>query len=137
MARPRGIARRCAAFKRLDLRRQGSRSGQAEDVLDGLGLTPAHHFRTGIVAVAAQTDPDPGEPLAQMADHPFHQGQDLAAARRRRLPQHGHDQPAAGVEDVDRQKVIVIGVELAQFLLAVDPIEALVEIQGEVAIGKQ
>jgi len=58
-------------------------------------------------------------------------------ARRRRLPQHGHDQPAAGVEDVDRQKVIVIGVELAQFLLAVDPIEALVEIQGEVAIGKQ
>jgi hypothetical protein len=55
-------------------------------------------------------------------------------ARRRRLPQHGHDQPAAGVEDVDRQKVIVIGVELAQFLLA--PIEALVEIQGEVAIGK-
>ena len=35
-----------------------------------------HHFRTGIVAVAAQADP--GEPLAQMADHPFHQGQDLA-----------------------------------------------------------
>jgi hypothetical protein len=35
---------------------------------------------------------------------------------------------------VDRQKVIVIGVELAQFLLA--PIEAFIEIQGEVATGK-
>src|SRR3712207_383042 len=40
--------------------------------------------------------------------------------------------PAAGVEDVDRQKVIVIGIELAQFLFAMDPIEAFVEIQGEV-----
>ena len=87
------------------------------------------------MAVAAQTDPDPGEPLAQMADHPLDQGQDLAAARRRRLPQHGHDQPAAGVEDVDRQKapIIVVGVELAQLLLAVNPIKAFVEIQGEVA----
>ena len=35
---------------------------------------------------------------------------------------------------MNRQKVIVIGIELAQFLLA--PIEAFVEIQGEVAIGK-
>jgi hypothetical protein len=66
-----------------------------------------------------------------MADHPLDQRQDLAAARRGGLPQHGQDQPAAGVEDVDRQEapVIVIGVELAQFLLA--PIEALVEIKGE------
>ena len=89
------------------------------------------------MAVAPQADPDPGKPLAKMADHPLDQGQDLAAARRRRLPQHGHDQPAAGVEDVDRQKapVIVIGVELAQLLLAVDPIKAFIEIQGEVAGG--
>ena len=87
------------------------------------------------MAVAPQADPDPGKALAQMADYPLHQGQDLAAARRRRLPQHGHDQPAAGVEDVDRQKapVIVIGIELAQFLFAMDPIEAFVEIQGKVA----
>ena len=87
------------------------------------------------MAVAAQADPDPGEPLADMTDHPLDQSQDLAAARRRRLPQHGHDQPAAGVEDMDRQEtpIIVIGVELAQLLLAVDPIEAFVEIQGEVA----
>jgi len=86
------------------------------------------------VAVAAQTDADPGKALADMTDHPFHQGQDLAAARRRCLPQHGQDQPAAGVEDMDRQKapVIVIGIELAQFLFAMDPIEAFVEIQGEV-----
>jgi hypothetical protein len=36
---------------------------------------------------------------------------------------------------VDRQEapIIVIGVELAQFLLAVNPIEAFIEIQGEVA----
>jgi hypothetical protein len=81
------------------------------------------------VAVAAQTDP--GKPLAQMADHPFHQGQDLA--RCRCLPQHGQDQPAAGVEDVDWQKapVIVIGIELAQFLLA--PIKAFIEIKGQIA----
>jgi hypothetical protein len=85
------------------------------------------------MAVAPQADPDPGKALADMTDHPLDQGQDLAAARRRRLPQHGQDQPAAGVEDVDRKEapVIVIGVELAQFLLAVDPIEALVEIKGE------
>jgi hypothetical protein len=136
VARPRGIARRRAGFERLDLRRQGSGSGQAEDVLQAVGLAPPHHFRTGIVAVAAQPDPGPRKALADMTDHPLDQGQDLAAARRRRLPQHGHDQPAAGVEDMDRQKapVIVIGVELAQFLLA--PIEAFVEIQGEVAIGK-
>jgi hypothetical protein len=87
------------------------------------------------VAVAPQADPDPRKALADMTDHPLHQGQDLAAARRRRLPQHGQHQPAAGVEDMDRQKapVIVVGIELAQFLLAVDPIEAFVEIKGEVA----
>ena len=86
-----------------------------------------------MVAVAPQADPDPRNALADMTDHPLDQGQDLAAARRRRLPQHGQDQPPAGVEDVDRTEapVIVIGVELAPFLLAVDPIEALVEIQGE------
>jgi hypothetical protein len=85
------------------------------------------------VAVAAQTDPDTGKALPDMIDYSLDQGQDLAAARRCRLPQHGQDQPAAGVEDVDRQEtpVIVIGIELAQFLLAVDPIEALVEIKGE------
>src|SRR3954465_6042592 len=69
-------------------------------LLCGKRITPAHHFRTGIVAVAAQTGTDPGEALAPRADSPLHQGQDLAAARRRRLPQHGHDQPAAVVEDV-------------------------------------
>jgi hypothetical protein len=87
------------------------------------------------VAVAAQTEADPGKPLAQMADHPFHQGQDLAAARCRCLPQHGQDQPAAGVEDMNRQKapVIVIGIELAQFLLAMDPIKAFIKIKGQMA----
>ena len=87
------------------------------------------------MAVAAQTDADPGKALADMTDHPFHQGQDLAAARRRCLPQHGQDQPAAGVEDMDRQKapVIVIGIELAQFLFAMDPIKAFIEIKGQMA----
>ena len=87
------------------------------------------------MAVAPQADPDPRKALADMTDHPLDQRQDLAAARRRRLPQHGHDQPAAGVEDVDRQKapIIVVGVELAQLLLAVDPIKAFIKIQGEVA----
>ena len=86
------------------------------------------------MAVAPQADPDPGKALADMTDHPLDQGQDLAAARRHRLPQHGQDQPAAGVEDVDWQKVIVIGVELAQFLLA--PIKAFIEIKGQMATGK-
>ncbi|HSJ75309.1 MAG TPA: hypothetical protein VK899_03875 [Gemmatimonadales bacterium] len=85
------------------------------------------------MAVAPQADPDPRKARADVADHPLHQGHDLAAARRGGLPQHGQDQPPAGVEDVDRQEapVIIVGVELAQFLFAVDPIEALVEIQGE------
>ena len=85
------------------------------------------------MAVAPQADPDPRKALADMTDHPLDQRQDLAAARRRRLPQHGQDQPAAGVEDVDRKEapVIVIGVELAQFLLAMNPIEALVEIKSD------
>jgi len=38
--------------------------------------------------------------------------------------------------DWQEAPVIVIGVELAQFLLAVDPIKAFIEIQGEVATGK-
>ena len=42
--------------------------------------------------------------------------------------------PAAGVEDVDWQKVIVIGIELAQFLFA--PIKAFIKIKGQMATGK-
>ena len=42
--------------------------------------------------------------------------------------------PAAGVEDMNRQKVIVIGIELAQFLFA--PIKAFIKIKGQMATGK-
>ena len=78
------------------------------------------------MAVAAQTDP--GEPLAQMADHPFHQGQDRSVS----LPAAART-PAAGVEDMNRQKapVIVRGIELAQFLFA--PIKAFIKIKGQMA----
>jgi hypothetical protein len=52
----RGISRRRAAFKRLDLRRQGGVSGQAEDVLDGLGLTPAAQPRFRVLWTRSQSD---------------------------------------------------------------------------------
>jgi hypothetical protein len=37
---------------------------------------------------------------------------------------------------MNRQKVIVIGIELAQFLFAMDPIKAFIKIQGQMATGK-
>ena len=37
---------------------------------------------------------------------------------------------------MNRQKVIVIGIELAQFLLAMDPIKAFIKIKGQMATGK-
>ena len=52
----RGISRRRAAFKRLDLRRQGGVSGQAEDVLDGLSLTPAAQPRPRVLWTRSQSD---------------------------------------------------------------------------------
>ena len=52
----RGISRRRAGFECLDLRRQGSGSGQAEDVLDGLSLTPAAQPRFRVLWTRSQSD---------------------------------------------------------------------------------
>src|SRR3954447_23280709 len=58
----------------------------------------------------------------------------LAAQSRSQRHQTGHPTVADRPTELSRYKeapVIVTGVELAQFLLAVHPIKALVEIQGE------
>ena len=85
-------------------------------------LSPRRRMRTRLLVLAD------GRP-------PVSPGSGSRGRSCRCLPQHGQDQPAAGVEDMDRQKapVIVIGIELAQFLLAMDPIKAFIKIKGQMA----
>lgn len=66
----------------LDLRRERSGAGEAEDVVDPVRLAPIHGLGPSIVAVAAQQDPGLGPALADVVDEAAHVSAHLATRGR-------------------------------------------------------
>src|SRR3954453_9961454 len=108
-------------------------AGQAEDVAVSFPFTPVHDLRAGIMAVTAQGDPDHRPVGPDASDHALEQGQDLPAARPFGGTQHGRDQPAAGIEDHDRLKavLVVVGIEQLKLLGAMGGVEGIVQIEHD------
>ena len=102
-------------FRRLvDFLRQRLRTGQAEDVIDAVGLAPFHRLGSGVVAVASECDARPRPALTDMAHEPAQMSAHFDARRGLAGAQHDRDGTRAlGVIDMDRQKaaLVVMGVE--------------------------
>src|SRR3954454_21754555 len=98
-----------------------------------LGLSPVHDLRAGVMAVAAQRDPDHRPVGPDAADHALEQGQDLPAAWALGGTQHRRDQPAAGIEDHNGLEavLVVVGIEQLKLLAAMSGIESIVQIEHD------
>ena len=108
-------------------------AGQAQDVADVVGIAPAHQSPAAKAAVAAEGDADVGPDLAQAGDEQFEDGRGVVIGADVGGSQVGDEQLRAA-EDVERQEAIavVVAVEEAVFLVAVDGIVGGVEVEGEV-----
>ena len=115
---------------------EGGGAGQADEIIDAVGVAPIHDLGTGIVAVATEQNGDPGPSLPDAADQPLHQGQDFLAAGPLGRTQHRGDQAPGNIEDVDGLEAVfvVVGVEQAQLLATMDGIEGVVDVEHD-AIG--
>ena len=123
----------------VDFLRQRLRTGQPEDVIDGVGLAPFHRLGPGIVAVAPEGDARPGPALADMAHEPAQMGAHLDPRRGSCRTQHDRDGTRAlGVVDMDRQKaaLVVMGVEERELLMPVHDIAGVVDIEQVSSISR-
>jgi len=109
--------------------------GDAEDEIETLGVAEIQHFGRAVVAVSAEQDVH-ARPVSP-------NGADQAAQKAARLApggaaggaqQGGHGAPLA-VEDDDRLEAIfiIVGVEQAELLTAMDGIEGVVDVEGDAA----
>ena len=116
----------------LDLGQQAGVAGEAEDVVDAVGLAPAHQLVAGEARVGAQEDLDPWPALADLADD----ARDLVLGPGRgvdvRAPQLGGQQVTAA-EHVQRQVAVavVVAVEEAALLVAVQRIVGRIQIEDD------
>src|ERR1700745_4170726 len=100
-------------------------TGQTEDVVDAVVLTPRHRLRPSIVPVATERN---SRLVPSRADVPYQaskMGTHLDAARRLAGPQDDRHGPARlRVIDVDRQEAafVIVSVEQRELLMAVDDI---------------
>ena len=122
-------------FRRLvDFLRQRLRTGQAEDVIDSVGLAPFHRLGSGVVAIASEHDARPRPALTDMAHEPAQMSAHFDARRGLAGAQHDRDGTRAlGVIDVDRQKaaLVVVGVEERELLMPVHDIAGVVDIEND------
>jgi hypothetical protein len=117
-----------------DPRHQPRVPGQAEEIVDPLGLTPGHEVLAREARVRPQqnahprpTGPDPRHDPLDLFQRPC-RGVDV------RAPQLGRQQvPAA--EDIKRQVAVVVTVEEAPFLIAVNGIVGGVQVEHD-ALGR-
>ena len=124
-------ARRPTARSSISLDQPGV-AGEAEQEVDAVGLAPGHQRLAGKAAVGAQQDAHPRPAGADLADDARDlldragRGVDVGAAQLGR-----QQMPAA--EDVERQVAVavVIAVEEAAFLVAVQRIVGGVEIEDD------
>src|SRR6202040_4230328 len=109
-------------------------TGQTEDVVDAVVLTPRHRLPPSIVPVATERNsrlvpsrPDVPYQASKMSTH-------LSAAWGLAGPQHDrHGSALLRVVDVDRQEAafVIMSVEQRELLMAVDDIAGVVDVQGD------
>src|SRR5215469_7758162 len=94
-------------------------------------MAPVEHFRASIMAVGAQQDFDLWPMAAQGADQTPHKAADLRSARPLAGPQQRGDKTALRIEHNNRLKavIVVVGVEQAQLLAAMNAVERVVDIE--------
>ncbi len=137
---PQRVAPLAQSFVRQTRRERGDAfveygvAGQAEDMIDAVGLAPLHHRRPPVMAVAAQRDAG----VPPMAADATEQATKVAAqldARWRLAGAQDHRDRArrSGVADMDRQEAahVVMRVEERQLLLAVDGIDGIVDVEHD------
>ena len=105
---------------------------KAKDVIDLVRLAPAHQRVTGEAAVGAQDDLHLGPALADQAGDARHLFNRAGGGVDVGLPQLGAEQ-VLPAEDVERQVAvaIIVAVEEAAFLVAVDRIVGGVQVQDD------
>jgi len=123
----------CAGFEVQDMAAQGRGRRDPEDVVDAGGAAPIENLGAAIMTVGAQQDfgsrpvgPDTPEQAAQKRS-------DLPTARAFGRTQHGGHEATLAVEDDDGLEAVfvVMGVEEAQLLPAVNGIEGVVDIEHD------
>ncbi len=93
----------------VEFLRQRLRTGQAEDVIDSIGLAPFHRLGSGVVAIASERDARPRPALTDMAHEPAQMSAHFDARRGLAGAQHDCDGTRAlGVIDMDRQKAAFV-----------------------------
>ena len=108
-------------------------AGQAEDPVDPVRAAPVEHLRARIVTVGAQQNLDPGPMGTDGADKTAHKTAKLHPAWPLAGAQQGGNKAAFPVKDDDRLEavIVIVGIEQAQLLGAVHPIEGVVDIEHE------
>ena len=122
-------------LQRLNAAAQCATGGDAENEIEPLGAAEIQHLGRTIMAVGAEQDvharpvsPNGADQAAQKAAH-------LAPGGAAGGAQQGGDGAALAVEDDDRLEAafILVGVEQAQLLAAMDGIEGVVDVECDAA----
>lgn len=76
---------------------QDSIAGQAQQIVDVIGFTPVHHFRSAIMAVTADSDVRVRPVTPDLANRPADMASGLLAGRRLASAQQNRKRPAVAV----------------------------------------
>src|SRR6204780_3744631 len=117
-------------FQALDMPAQRRGRRDAEDIVEPVGATEVENLWRAIVAVAAHQDLYPRPVGANGAQQAAQKGLDLLAAGAFGRAQHSSDETALAIEHDDGLKAVfvVVRVEQAQLLAAVNRVERVVDI---------
>jgi len=108
---------------------------QAEHVTQPEPVAQVQNLGRAIMAVGAQQNLGPGPMTADLPDQTPDMGGGLLAGRAAHRAQHCPNKTSLAIKDHDRLKAvfIVIGVEQAQLLVAVDGIEGVVDVEYDLS----
>lgn len=103
------------------------------DVVEAIRLAPVEHLRAGVMAVGADEDLRLRPVRADGADQATQKGSDLRALGPLCRTQHGGNEAAVAVKNDDRLEsvFVVMGIEQAQLLAAMDRIKGVVDVEGD------
>lgn len=122
-------------FQRLDMPAQRRGAGDAKHEVAPRRAAELQHFRRAIVAVRADQDLDARPVAAELLHQAAQEGARLGAGGAPGRAQQGGNGAAVCVEDNDRLEAIrvVVGVEEAELLPAMDGVEGVVDVKRDAA----
>src|SRR5882724_11201519 len=109
-------------------------TGQTEDVVDAVVLTPRHRLRPSVVPVATERNSRLVPPRPDMPYQAAQMGTHLDAAWRLARPQDDrHGSALLRVVDVDRQEAafVIMSVKQRELLMAVDDIAGIIDVERD------